>query len=57
MIATSLSKKKVSTTDNVTTSEEVEKGTKIFDEKKKAMVTTPFSKKTLLTDKKVTTSE
>ena len=48
---------KILTTEKVTTSEEVDKGTKHLDDMKEAVVTKPFLTKTLLTTEKVTTSE
>ena len=45
------------TTEKVTTSEELQKSTKNVDDKKEAVVTTPFSKEILFTTEKVTTSE
>ena len=55
MVTTLLSKKKLSRTEKVTTSEEVHKGTKKLDDKKEAVVTTPFSEKKLLRTENVTT--
>ena len=56
-IITPLSKKTLLTTEKVTASEEVDKGTKNLDDKKEAVVATPLSKKTLLTTEKVTRTE
>ena len=42
-----LLKKKLLTTEKVTTSEKVDKGTKILDDKKEAVVTIPFSEKNI----------
>ena len=50
-------KEKITPLSKVTTSKEVDKGTKKLDDKKEAVVTTPFSKKKLLTTEKVTTSK
>ena len=52
-----LSKKTLLKTEKVTTSEEVEKGTKILYDKKQALVTTKLSEGKLLTTEKVTTSD
>ena len=57
MVTTKLSKKKLFTTNKVTTSEEVEKVTKNLDDNKEAVVTTKLSKKKLFITNKVTTSE
>ena len=54
---TPLSKEKILSTENVTTSEEVHKGTKNLDDKKESVVPTPLSKEILSTTEKVTTSE
>ena len=44
-------------TENFTTSEEVDKGTKNLDDRKKALVPTPLSKEQLLRTEKVTTNK
>ena len=54
---TPLSKKKSLKTENITTSEEADKGTKHLDNKKQGVVTTALSKKKLFTTEKVTTIE
>ena len=48
---------KLFSTEKVTTSEEVDKYTKNFDDKKKAVVTMPLLKNKPLTTEKVTKSE